>query len=578
MRDGGGTLSRRQILVAGSGLAAAAGAAAAAMVVAGRGSAPSRPAESPAVLPSPTPAQTAAATPLPQGGIARLVAARSLSFDTFDAQRSGEPSVIEVMGRTHSGLVDWVDFGEPRLGAGLAARWEQPDAQSLVLHLDPVARWQDRAPLGGRAVTAADVAAHLERTLALVAQGRLPGLQDAAAYGAIDRVTATAATTLRIDTSHPDPCLLETLAGRFALVQAPEAVAAFEKQWQELRPETVVGSGPFVYEGLANGTLRFTAFRGGHRQPALDGLTVAQPGRDDAARFVAGELDEVITRDRRDAPRVRQALPHAAELARFQESPVVTTFFAGAAPWNNPELVRALSGALNRQELARRLFGGRAAASALVTPVTPGFALSDAELAAFPGYRSSLEDDVGEARKRWTAAGGPALGPVTVEFPSIFDPLYGASDTVIGMLGEALGPQFKAAVDTYTAISAKALDRAYGNGKAALWFGWAPPLEGPDPSRALLDVLGASGATAAALGIAGQAPRALSRLVVEFDLEARRSLAREAARAHLELGSPGIVSWLLQRDEVFRTPNLGRSAPVPFWPEHLDQSAYFSQP
>ena len=71
------------------------------------------------------------------------------------------------------------------------------------------------------------------------------------------------------------------------------------------------------------------------------------------------------------------------------------------------------------------------------------------------------------ARRLWVAAGGPGLGPVTIDFPSIFDPLYSASSVVVGLLNEAIGPQFRAAVETYTTISRRVLDGYYGS--TELW-------------------------------------------------------------------------------------------------------------
>ncbi len=577
MATGYRTWTRRRLLAAGGAVVATAATAGASGFLLTRGSATSSKAAPLPPLPSPTPFPQAAATSLPRGGTARVVAPRSFNFDTFDAARSGDPTVLEVLGRTHSRLVEWADFLQPRLGGDLAALWEQPDAATFVLHLDPAARWHDRPPLNGRGLTAADAAASLDRIRQLASRGGLPGLQDATAYAAISRLTPVDSVTLRLETAGPDPFLLDTLAGRFALVQAPESVSAFEASWPKLQPASVVGSGPFVFASGRDGVLSLDAFREGHRPPALDRLAVSGPGKDDPARFLAGDLDEAICRDRRDAPRLRGAPGGPfTELARFEESPVVTTFFAGAPPWNNPELVRALSGALNRPELARRLFAGRAAPAAAVTPATPAFALPESELAAFPGYRPVFQDDAAEAARRWRAAGGPALGAVTIDFPNIFDPLYSASSIVIGMLNEVLGPQFRPAVDTYTAISARALDRQYGNGRAALWFGWAPPLSGPDPSRWLLDNFGPETATAASLGIAGRASHALDQLGAEFDLEARSGLVREVQRQHLQDGSPGLLTWLLQRQEVFRRPRLQRPAPVPFWSEHLDAEAWFT--
>ncbi len=160
---------------------------------------------------------------------------------------------------------------------------------------------------------------------------------------------------------------------------------------------------------------------------------------------------------------------------------------AGAPPWNIPTITSALSGALNRFRLANELFGGRAVPAGPVPPAHPAFALTEGVLALYPGYARDPAEDAREARQRWEAAAGPSLGTITIDFPSVFDPLYSASSVVTGILNEVLGDQFRPAVETYTTISRRVLDGYYGNGRAAFWFGWGPPLPSPDPRRAFIE-------------------------------------------------------------------------------------------
>lgn len=565
-------LTRRRLLLGGAS-AAALSAMAGGVAWQRRGDSNGRPL--PASTPGPSPAPSATATPLPRGGVARLVATARFNFDTFDSLKTGEPSVVDVLGRTHSRLVQWADFAAARLDGDLASASERPDRLTWILHLDPAARWQDSPPVNGRPVTADDIVQHLSRTLAIANSGPQPGVQRATDYLSIRRVTAPAADRVVIETSRPDPFLAGTLAGRVALVQAPEAVAAFEKSWHEHRPDQVMGSGPFqLVAHDRDGTLRFRAHVRGHRQPLLDGLAVSEPF-DEVERFVRKEVDEILTRDRRDAARIRAAAPGASERPRFEESPVISTFFVGAPPWDNPELRRALSGALNRHELSRRLFGGRAEPSARVAPVWPEFAPSETDLARYPGYRTSFEDDAREARARWQAAGAPAFGPVTVDFPAIFDPLYSASSVVVGMLNEILGAQFRAAVDSYQAISRKAIEHRYGNGNAAFWFGWGPLFVGADPSRFLDETYHSSGPGFATTGFrSAEVDRALDAISGEFDLPVRKEMVKRLALALLDAGGGGVIDWLVQRAEVFRQPYYQATPPSPFWNQHLDVAAY----
>lgn len=572
-------ITRRRAL-GGAVALGAAGAGVAGLLVRGRDAKNAPPGPSPTASPALSATAAPTATPPPRyGGTARFAAPSGFAFDTFDAQRSGEPSVVEVLGRTHSRLVQWVDFSRPLLGGDLAERWEQPDESTLVLRLDPRARWQDRWPQAGRGVTAGDCVASLLRALQLARDGGLPLAQRSWDYSTIAGAVATGANEITIRTARPDPFLLQTLAGRFAFVQAPEAVEAFSARWHELVPESVVGSGPFVLRGFdEGGALVFDAHGAMHSPRFLNGVKVSQP-QSVAERFIAGELDEALVRDRRDAARIRAGQQEESqELARFEDSPVISTLNVGAPPWNNAQLRKALSAALNRTELASRLFGGRAVAAAPVAPALPAFSLAESEMVRFPGYRSRYEEDAREARVLWEAAGGPSLGPVTVDFPSIFDPLYSASSVVIAMLNEAIGTgQFRPAVDSYVAISRKASEGRYGNGNAAFWFGWGPPIPGPDPARFLIENYSSGSRAAGASGFRDDAvARLLTRLGAEAGEAARRDLVMETQRTLLAMGGGGTIDWVQQRSEVFRRNTLGgRPAPAPFWDQHLDAQAYF---
>jgi peptide/nickel transport system substrate-binding protein len=575
-------LTRRRLLAAAAtGVAAAAGVPAGIALYTSGDDEPLRPAtprETPTTEPVASPTATLQPGPS-RGGTAHRQSPRSFSFDTFDALRTGEASVVEVLGRTHSRLIQWSDFGQDRLSGDLAASWEQPDPETWVLHLAPAAKWQELPPLNGRTVTATDVVAHLSRAVELASADRLPIAQRSHDYLRIASVRSPGPGLVTIRTAGPDPFLPLTLAGRFALVQAPEAVEVLELA-QAPEPSQVVGSGPFRFEGISDGgSLRFGPHTAGHRQPLLDALDVFPPGGA-VDRFRAGTLDEVITRDRRDAVSLRSDDPRKwTEVTRFEDSPIISTVFVGAPPWNNPLLRRALDFALNRQWLSKTLLGGRAVPSSAVPPVYERFAPPPELVRFFPGHGPSeaADGEAEEGRRLWESAGGPGLGPVTVDFPSIFDPLYSASSVVVPRLNAALGAgQFHAAVETYTTISAKALDHRYGAGNAALWFGWGPPFAEPDPSRFLIENYASNSPGPTATGFASAAVDALlARLSAEFDMTQRAVLTRETARALVDADGGGVFDWLVQRSEVFRRVGFYGPLPTPFWDEHLDAETWF---
>ena len=493
----------------------------------------------------------------------RVASAARFSFDTFDAHRTGETSVAEVLARTHSRLLEWDDFDAATLRGDLGASWQQPDDRTIVFELVSNARWHERPPLDGRPLTVDDIVQSLRRKLSLARDGDLPIVQRASDWLSFERFEATGPTTLSVTLSAPDPLALATLAGEFALIQGPEAVDAFGATWQDIEPGSVVGSGPWTYGGYREDALVFDRFDDGHRSANLDEVRVTEPfGIID--RLLAGELDEAITRDRRDAAAVRTA-GGFAEFPRFEREPVISTFAIDGPPWNDPELLRALSGALHRTLLAEQLFGGRAEPCSPIPPVHEGW---QPVMDGIPGYGVDASDEAAEARARWEAAGGPALGDVTIDFPSVFDPLYSASSVVTERLNQVLGDQFRPAVETYTLISERVASGYYGNGRAAFWFGWSPPLPSPDPTRWFVETY-RPGANALGLDLAP-----FDAALQEFDLRRRRELAGDAGRQVAEAGFCGIMPWLHQRSELFRREDFVGGAVTPFWGQHQDRSRY----
>jgi hypothetical protein len=310
----------------------------------------------------------------------------------------------------------------------------------------------------------------------------------------------------------------------------------------------VIGTGPWTFDWADEG-MKFTAWTEGHRQPLLESLRVVEPVNA-AQRFIDGQLDEAPVFDRRDGDVIRKELRRGegvdyVTLPRHSRDVVMSTFFVGAPPWNNPDLIKAM-GALIRREAITGLFGGRAAAIGGLPFGTSGAVVTEKTIVDL-----GLGWTPAEAKTRWHAAGGPGLGTVTIDFPSIFDPLYSASSVIIDALNSTLGPQFRPAVETYTTISKRALEGYYGNGRAAFWFGWGPSMASPDGARYATELYGRGSPGQLLTGGAGAADPT--------------DMAEVASNAHF-----GIVPWAQQFLETFRAPGASGPQPGPFWTQHLD--------
>lgn len=517
---------------------------------------------------STTPAATTVAPVA--GGHARVAARSSFVFDTFDAALTGEPSTVEVLGRTHRRLIEWASFEDGLLGPGFAATWEQATPTDVLLTLRPDA-WPATEATGARAVNPGDVVWHLERMLSLTRDDATPLSQQPWSYAGLDTVEAVDEQAIRLSTAFPDPFLLETLASRFALVQQREAIDTFGDRLDELRPEHLAGTGDFVYRGFAEGALEFVQRDVG--EALLDDLAV-QPAGADVETFLAGIGDEYLARDRRDAPQIREQLgANVRETRVFEDSPVVATFAVGAPPWNDERLRAAVSGALNRTWLSGALFGGRAEPCGVVTPAqsTP---YGSQTAGVIPGYASVADDDATKARSAWEQAGGPELAEIQIDIPAIFDPLYSAATTLAGRLREVLGADVRPAVISYAEIAERVADGYYGNGRLALWMGWGPPLSSPDPSRWLIETFASDSPTARAAGFSdATVDLLLQRLRQEFVVDERAATVGELAGL-LSGGAGGYLPLVIQTAEQFVRARLHGRVNAPFWSQHLDASLF----
>jgi peptide/nickel transport system substrate-binding protein len=219
--------NRRALL---AGLAGSAGLATATLACGSRG----RPAPS---------GGSGAAAPAQQpkkGGILSYAGGAAGSYDTQG--RTFDPMIQTQFGAKSYTLFyqrllayDLVSY---KLQPEIGQKWEQPAPTEYLFTLQPGVKWQNKAPVNGRALTADDVTYSLER-----ARTDNPLFLSRSVLSFVDQIQSPSSTMLRVTTKGPDASTLIKLAVEELAILSREV---FEKNPKPATADAAVGTGPFI--------------------------------------------------------------------------------------------------------------------------------------------------------------------------------------------------------------------------------------------------------------------------------------------------------------------------------------------
>jgi oligopeptide transport system substrate-binding protein len=484
----------------------------------------------------------------PKGGTARFTSANN-TWDTFDVDRSRFTPISVLFGYTHLGITQWDDYTSGKIGGGLAEKWEQPDKTTVTFTLRPNLFWQNKAPVNGRAVVADDLTQFLLRNKA----GKtLDGTDDPnfyrkAAFATVDKVETVDTKTVKVTLTKPDPFFINLLAGSYTKVQAPEAVKAFEKDWSQLKADQSIGTGGFTLTEF-DPAGKVTVVRNDkfYTQVNADGVKYVALFTDQAAQQAAFEQKQIDA----FAPTQNAVLDDLlnrlkgkiTEIKGFAANPQAGTYYGGAAPWNNPNIIGAIFRTIDRRTLISSLLQGKAALSGNVPPTQAAFGITEKELITFPGYLEDRAKEESEAKKMWDAGGGAALGEIIVDIPDIWEGLYsGGAALITNQLKKVLGNTFTAKIEPYSTITNKVTTAAYGNGKNNIWWGWISEITDPEPTLGNFLTYNSAQPQFKQFGVKIDKVDQLSASAVsEFDLAKRQDANKEMERELIKAYGAGI--------------------------------------
>jgi ABC-type transport system substrate-binding protein len=582
-------LSRRRML--GGTAAAGLGAAALGLVGCGdddddNGGSTASPAASASAGASASAAASPSAAAKQKGGTAHFVSANN-TWDTFDIDRSRFTPVSSLYAYTNLGVVQWDSYLNGKIGGGMADTWQQPDKQTVVFSVRQNQFWHNKAPVNGRAAVADDITQFILRNK----NGKtLDGADDSnfyrkSSYQTVDKVETVDAKTVKVTLNKPDPFFLNVLAGAYSKVMAPEAIKAFEKDYANMKADYVIGTGPFVLQSwAAEGKSNWVRHDKFHAQVNWDGIGWVPLFTDQAAQQAAFEQKQIDS----FAPTQNAVIDDLnkrfagkiTENKVYSANPQAGTYYGGAAPWSNANLVGAIFRAFDRRTLISSLLQGKASLSGKIPPTQSAFGITEKELITFPGYLEDRAKEEAEAKKMWDAGGGAALGEIIVDIPDIWEGLYsGGAALITNQLKKVLGNTFTAKIEPYSTISTKVSNASYGNGKNNIWWGWITEITDPEPT--LLNYLEYNSAQPQfkQFGVKiDKVDTLTNQLVTEFDLAKRQSGNQDVERELLKNYGAGIHYSLVGVSSVLNWNYFKPAEIAPFVTGHLNGTdAYFDQ-
>ena len=351
---------------------------------------------------------TAAANPgTPKRGGMFVVHSTSnlLGTTDLDPHTAANTPVMSIWQSISRGLMQ-IDAKTNSPAVDFAKSVEQPDPLKINFTI-PDAKWENKDPVNGRKVTAADVKFSLDRI-----RSTAPGFTRGSTIAALDTVEVVDDTHLTLKLKKPSVGIMYGLAFGLNVIVAPEVVS----KYKDLKsPQAAIGFGPFALESFDPNVQLTIARRPdswmGDR-PWVDKVkyvnmldTAAQ-----VAAYRSGQISTITVPPDQVAQFKRDLKNHTFQSRGGISRGAFTLRMDDKVAWGKDVRVRrALSMAIDRYEAIEVIYSGAGKPTASIPWVFEGFATPPEVYANYEGYKKDKNAERAEASKLLQAAGQEKL-------------------------------------------------------------------------------------------------------------------------------------------------------------------------
>ena len=330
------------------------------------------------------------------GSVKGLIAVDPGPLDPHTASMSGAQQAIAGI---YSGLLQYDPHRPQDIIPDLAERWDvAAEGLTYTFHLRQGVQWHD-----GVSFTAADVLATFTR---LLESKRRDAPCGSWLHPLIERIVALDDHTVQVDLKFPAASFLSMLASPWCRIVAQHIL---EQDATLSKPQSQVGTGPFMLKSHEP-SRQVVWVRNPHyydaRYPYVNEI-IHSIFSHHAQRLRAASFGEIFfwstwaPMSHAQSQQLQKARGDDIELYRWPLNTVWTLYLNPTrAPFDAPEMRRAVHLALDRQRLMETAFAQSGTPCAILDPNVYGdWALSLEDVMAVPGCRQPKETDLAEARR-----------------------------------------------------------------------------------------------------------------------------------------------------------------------------------